>query len=105
MVVAPGWICGSDLGRSPQCDFLEGFNILKSVPHLVAEFEKHRATRFRPPAFQSRLADSPALGQFGLGHASFGSHERLSTGVVRTAMKALFAGKAKYAVALVRNLN
>lgn len=84
-----------DLGRSPERHFLESFNILNPVPHLVAEFEEHRAKRLRPPAFQRRLADSPALGQLGLGHASFGLHVGPSAGFVRTAMKALFADEAK----------
>ena len=90
-----------DLGRSPERYFLKGFNVLNPVAHLVTEFEEHRAKRLRPPAFQRRLADSPTLGQFGLGHASFGRHGHLSVGVVRTAMKALFAGKAKWADAPV----
>jgi len=51
------------------------------------------------------LADSPALSQFGLGHASFGLHWRPSVGVVGTVMKALFSGEAKWAVDPVRNLN
>ena len=82
-------------GRAAQRDFLESFNILNPVAHLVAKLQKYRAIRFGAPAFQRRLADSPALGQLGLGHASFGLHGRPSTGVVGTAMKALFAGKAK----------
>ena len=94
-----------DLGRSPERHFLKGFNVLNPIAHLVAEFEENRSTRFCSPAFQSRLTDSPALGEFGLGHASFGHHGRPFAGFVRTAMKALFAGKAKWADAPVRSLN
>ncbi len=84
-----------DLGRSPQRHFLKGFNILNPVAHLVTELEEQRPSRFSPPSLQSRLANSPALGQFGLGHASFGLHGGPSAGFVRTAMKALFADEAK----------
>ena len=84
-----------DLGRSPERHFLEGFNVLNPIAHLVAKFEEQRPNRFSPPAFQRRLADSPALGQLGLGHASIGLHVGPFAGFVRTAMKALFAGKAK----------
>lgn len=94
-----------DLRRAPERHFLKGFNVLNPVAHLIAEFEEQRPSRFSSPAFQSRLTDSPPLGQLGLGHASFGRHVRPSTGVVGTAMKALFAGKAKWADAPVRNLN
>ncbi len=90
-----------DLGCSSECGFLKGFDILQPVAHLVAKLEEQRASRFGTPAFQSRLTDSPALGQFGLGHASLGLHGRAFTGVVGTAMKALFAGKAKWADAPV----
>lgn len=84
-----------DLRRAPERHFLEGFNVLNPVAHLVAEFEEQRPSRFSPPSFQSGLADSPALSQFGFGHASFGLHVGPSAGFFRTAMKALFAGKAK----------
>ena len=68
---------------------------IDEMAQSIAELEEQRPSRFSPPALQRRLADSPALGQLGLGHASFGRHGRPSTGVVRTAMKALFSGKAK----------
>ena len=85
------------LGCSSQCGFLKGFDILQPVAHLVAKLEEQRPSRFSPPAFKRRLADSPALGQLGLCHASFGHHGSPLTGVLGTTMKALFAGKAKWA--------
>ncbi len=81
--------------RSAQRDLFERFDILNAVAHLVAQLEKHRAIRFGAPAFQSRLADSPALGQLSLRHASFVHYVRLSARVVRAAMKALFAAEGK----------
>lgn len=86
------------LGRSSQRSFLKRFDILQPVPHLVAQLEEQRTARFGSPALQSRLTQPPPLSQLGLGHASFGFHVRPSVGVVRTAMKALFAGKAKWGV-------
>jgi hypothetical protein len=91
------------LGRSSQRSFLKRFHILQPVAHLVAKLEEQRTARFGSPALQGRLTDSPALSQLGLCHASFGFHERPSAGFVRTAMKALFAGKAKWGVDPVRN--
>lgn len=84
--------------RSAQRSFLKRFDILQPVAYLVAQLEEQRSTRFGAPAFQSRLTDPPALSQLGLGHASFGFHVRPFAGFVRTAMKALFAGKAKWEV-------
>lgn len=83
------------LGRSPKRDLLKRFDILHPVAHLIAQLEEQRPGRFGAPAFQRGLTDSPALGQLGLGHASFGHHVRPFAGFVGTAMKALFAGKAK----------
>jgi hypothetical protein len=94
-----------DLRRAPECHFLEGLNILNPVAHLVAKLQKYRSIRFGAPWFQRGLANPPAFGQFGLGHASFDRHVHPSTGVVRTAMKALYAGKGKWADAPVRKLN
>jgi hypothetical protein len=94
-----------DLGRAPECHFLKGFNVLNPIAHLVADFEEQRPGRFSPPALQSRLANPPAFGQLGLGHASSVHSLHLSAGVVGTVMKALFAGKAKWAVSPVRKLN
>ncbi len=92
-------------GRFAQRDFLECFNIFKPVAHLITKLEKHRSIRFSAPAFQRGLANPPALGQLGLGHASPFHSWHLCSGVVRTGMKALFAGKAKWAVDPVQNLN
>ena len=83
------------LGRSPQRGVFKGFDILQPVAHLVAQLEEQWSARFGSPALQSRLTEPPALSQLGLGHASFGLHVRPSEGVVRTAMEALFADKAK----------
>ncbi len=83
------------LGGLAQRGFLKRFDILQPVAHLVAQLEEYRAARLRSPALQSRLTQPPALGQLGLGHASFGLHVRPSAGFVRTAMKALFAHEAK----------
>jgi hypothetical protein len=84
------------LGRFAKHFRLKGFNIMKAVPDLSAKFEKYWSARFSPPALQSRLTEPPPLSQLGLGHASFGLHVRHSAGVFRTAIKALFAGKAKW---------
>ena len=84
------------LGRFAKHFRLKGFNITKAIPDLGAKFEKYRSARFSSPAFQCRFADPPALGQLGLDHASFGLDVRHSAGVFRTAIKALFAGKAKW---------
>jgi hypothetical protein len=83
------------LGGPAQRGFLKRFDILQPIAHLVAQLKEHRAARFRSPALQSRLTQPPALGQLGLGHASFGLHVRPSAGFVRSAMKALFAQEAK----------
>ncbi len=83
------------LGRSPQRGFLKRFDILQPVADLVAQLEEQRSARFGSLALQGRLANPPALGKFGLGHASLGRHVRPSAGVVRTAMKALSAEEAK----------
>jgi len=84
------------LGGSAQRSFLKCLYILQPVAHLVAQLEEQRTARFGSPALQSRLAQPPALSQLGLGHASFGLHVRPFAGFVRTAIKALFAGKAKW---------
>lgn len=78
---------------------------MKPVAHLVAELEKCWAICFILTTFWSRLADSSALCEFSLGHASFDPHWRTFKEIVRTAMKTLVAGKAKWAVDPVRNLN
>jgi len=83
------------LGGPAQRGLLKRFDILQPVAHLVAQLEKQWSARFGSPALQSRLTQPPALSQFGLGHASFGLHVRLSAGIVRTHMKALFAQEAK----------
>ena len=62
------------LGGSAQRSFLKCLQILQSVAHLVAQFEKQRTIRFGAPALQSCLTQPPALSQLGLGHASFGLH-------------------------------
>ena len=91
------------LGGPAQRGFLKRFDILQPVANLVAQLEEQRTARFGSPALQSRLTQPPALSQLGLGHASFGLHVLPSAGFVRTAMKALFAGKAKWGVEPVRN--
>lgn len=83
------------LGRGPKHFGLEGFNILDPIAHLVAKFDKYRTAFLGPLAFQRRLTDLPTFGQLSLGNASFGSHVHPLAGFVKTAMKALFAGKAK----------
>lgn len=83
------------LGGPAQRGLLKRFDILQPVAHLVAQLEEKRTARFGSPALQSRLTQPPALGQLGLGHASFGLHVRPSAGFVRAAMKALFADEAK----------
>jgi hypothetical protein len=77
-------------GRSAQRDFLESFNILNPAAHLVAELEKQRSVRLGAPAFQRGLANPPAFGQLGLGHASSVHSLHLSAGVVGTVMKAVY---------------
>ena len=98
-----GFLIG--LGRPAQRGLLKRFDILQPIAHLVAQLEEQRAARFGSPALQSLLTQPPALGQLGLGHASFGFHVRPSAGFVRTAMKALFAKKAKWGVDPFRNRN
>jgi hypothetical protein len=86
------------LGRFTKHFGFEGFNITNSVPDLGTNFEKYRSARFSSPALQRRFADLPALGQFGLGHASSIHALHPFAGVVRTPMKALGAEKVKVGV-------
>jgi len=96
-------VCIIGFCRSAQRTFLKRFDILQPVAHLVAKLKEQWPRRFGTPALQGRLTEPPALSQLGLCYASFGFHVRPSVGFVRTAMKALFAGKAKWGVEPVRS--
>jgi hypothetical protein len=85
-------------GRLAKHFGFEGFNITNAVPDLGAKFEKHRTTCFGSPALQRCFTDLPALGQFGLGHASSVHVSHPFAGVVRTPMKALEAEEVKVGV-------
>ena len=86
------------LGRFTKHFGFEGFNITNAIPDLGAKFEKYRPACFGSPALQSCLADLPAFGQLGLGHASSVHVSHPCAGVVRTPMKALEAEEVKVGV-------
>jgi hypothetical protein len=79
----------------------ETLQITPEILSLISRIDEFKGawralgTRLGAPAFQRRLTDLPALGQLGLRHASSVHVENPFGGVVRSTMKALFAGKGK----------
>lgn len=85
-----------DLRRAPERHFLERFNVLNPVAHLVAELKEQRPTA---DSVRQRSRVASLIRQRSASSVWVMHHARSSwasfTGVVGAAMKALFARKAK----------